>query len=339
MNILIRLDASAQIGLGHWMRCQALKQVLAQQGHQVLFLVGREASGLVDTKENEMIWLEHPLDLEYVKHVVDKLPMELDWLVVDHYGLDHRFETAMRKWTPRIMVIDDLANRRHDCEILLDQNFYLQPEARYRGLIPAEAKCFLGPRFALLRKQFFEYSGSAVFPKKPEKLLINFGGSDPGGMTLRVLDAVQEQKNPFAIYCVAGQANPLKHQIEQFCKQNSNTLFFPYVSNMAKMMSQVDLAIGAGGSSHWERMYMGLPAIVVAIAQNQIESSQDLDSVNVIQYLGTDHATNKESIQNALQRLCTSEEMLRKMSQNGLNLIGDRTIRRYDELIANMSKA
>ena len=339
MNIAIRVDASAKIGLGHWMRCQALKNILQQNGCQVTFFVGQAASGIIDEAENAVVWLERPMDTAHVMAAIAAAGTVFDWLVIDHYLLDQQFETQMRQQVPSIMVIDDLANRRHDCDVLLDQNFYLQPEKRYLGLIPAETKLFLGPQHALLRQQFFTSRNSLrLRPNKVEKVLINFGGSDPAGMTLKVVAGLQQQAD-LTVYCVAGQANPRQQEISQFCMQSPNVVYFPHVDNMAELMAQVDLAIGAGGSSHWERMFLGLPAIVVAVAENQIESSRDLAQVGAITYLGTSDTVQIEVVLQAVANVRTRPDLLTEMKNKGRQIMGDATQNRYDELIQWMRRS
>jgi UDP-2,4-diacetamido-2,4,6-trideoxy-beta-L-altropyranose hydrolase len=188
-KILIRTDASVQIGTGHVMRCLTLADELRGRGAEVIF-VCREFDGnlcgYIEEKgyivhrlpvsdateqgdQNIEIGLKHTAwlgadcqtDVEQVEEIIKDLESPPDWLVVDHYALDERWEECLRSYCKKIMVIDDLADRPHNCDLLLDQNFYENLESRYDGLVPPQCKKFLGPKYALLRPEFRESVPSA----------------------------------------------------------------------------------------------------------------------------------------------------------------------------------
>ncbi len=322
MKFAIRTDSSTKIGSGHLMRCLTLAEELREKNQQVVF-VCRELEGnlihLIKQKGFEVFslpfpsgdfeadpsvphskWLETSWqnDLEQTKEAL-KIFGEFDWLVVDHYALDCKWEAEIRDLTRKIMVIDDLADRKHDCDLLLDQNLYENMEVRYQGLVPDKCKLLLGPQYVLLRKEFKEARKN--LRKRDgsiKRILIFFGGVDPTNETEKALKAIDELNKPeIVIDVVVGASNPNKQQIEKLCSERPNTNFYCQVQNMAELMNEADLAIGAGGTTTWERCYLGLPSIVVPIADNQVaiveyafkkgilKYSQSNNSKKTLQYL------------------------------------------------------
>ena len=175
MWIAFRVDATNQIGTGHFMRCLTLADELKKQGAQICFLSPNFPAHL-----NDMLVAKGmkymPLSLDAVQEPNDDLvhsnwlgtcqaqdakrtiqalaDQPWDWIVVDHYALDERWESAVRMSAKKIMVIDDLADRLHNCDVLLDQNFYANMQTRYSGKVPVDCQLLLGPSYALLRKEF-----------------------------------------------------------------------------------------------------------------------------------------------------------------------------------------
>lgn len=227
-----------------------------------------------------------PGELEGAGTVVDSLLTPFDdcrararkrkgvLLVVDHYALAAEWEKFLRPAVDRIMVIDDLADRRHDCDILLDQNFYQNRERRYGGLVPPHCLQFLGPDFVLLRPEFKEARRNLRRRKgKIRRLLVFFGGADPGNETAKVLAALALLKYPeLRVDVVVGANNPHKQEIEETCRNLPGVSFYCQVDKMAELMARADLAVGAGGTATWERLYLDLPTVAVAAAENQEET-------------------------------------------------------------------
>lgn len=293
MQVAFRADASVSLGAGHVMRCLALADELRRQGATTQFIC-REHPGhlcdLIEAKGHALSRLPAaPADSRSDAEQSTAAVAAADWLVVDHYGLDAGWESALRARTRRILAIDDLADRRHDCDLLLDQNLQAETHARYPALLPAGCRRLLGPDYALLRPEFrlARERGRAV-RRAPHRLLVSFGGADVGGETLKVLAAIAAfDRADLTIDVVIGAANPHRAQIEKACGALANAHALVDVADMAALMAEADLAIGAGGSSNWERCCLGLPAVLVAIADNQVASSQALAEAGAVAYLGT----------------------------------------------------
>jgi UDP-2,4-diacetamido-2,4,6-trideoxy-beta-L-altropyranose hydrolase len=201
-----------------------------------------------------------------------------DWLVVDHYGLDESWEKGLKGHVDKIFVIDDLANRPHDCDVLLNQNLLDDLENTYKELVPQQCRKLLGPRFALLRPEF-RRARETLRGRDGiiRRILVFFGGVDPTGETEKALEALEMLRRPdIAVDVVVGSNNPNGQKIEAICRGMNNVTFHQQISNMAELMAAADLAIGAGGTASWERCCLGLPAVVTIIADNQAESTRKL---------------------------------------------------------------
>ncbi|MBI4283702.1 MAG: UDP-2,4-diacetamido-2,4,6-trideoxy-beta-L-altropyranose hydrolase, partial [Chloroflexi bacterium] len=212
-----------------------------------------------------------------------------DWLVVDHYGLDATWERLIKHRVGNVLAVDDLANRPHDCDLLLDQNFYTDMESRYSGLVPVHTRQLLGPRFALLRPEFRKARESL---RKRDgavrRILVFFGGVDPTGEMGKALEALQNLNRPdIAVDVVVVGSNPRADDIHTKFSKMPNVTFHRQVANMAELMAASDFSLGAGGTSHWERCCVGLPTAVTVVAANQSKTTRDLAARGVVLALGS----------------------------------------------------
>jgi len=328
MKIALRADASIDIGTGHVMRCLALADRLREQGDTTRFLCRPLAGHLgeaIRAHGHELIWVEadHPQEdaRTSLTALQDNAPW--DWLVVDHYGLDAAWEQALRAVAKRILVIDDLADRPHDCDLLLDQNFHPQPSERYAGLVPAGCELLLGPRYALLRPQFAQ-ARQRLRTRSGEvrRLLICFGGSDPQGATRLALEAVRRLDRPdLMVDVVVGAANPHRAAIEAACQGLPQARLHYAVEDMAALMSAADLFIGSGGSITWERCCLGLPGVVLACADNQVAMAEALQRAGAQAYLGKASEVSVHEWLQALRGFMQHPDSLQGMSERGLGLV------------------
>lgn len=333
MNIVIRTDASVKIGTGHVMRCLTLAKQLKRHGAKVMF-VCREFEGnsisyirdqgisvcslpSIDTNESDLHWVkEHwKLDSEETVAVINELDDDVDLLIVDHYGLDSRWESSVRNAAKNIMVIDDLADRMHDCDLLLDQNYYLNMEERYKGLVPVHCGQMLGPNYILLRDEFVQVASKPrVRTGEIKNILVFFGGTDPTGETIKTLKAIKELDIPeIRVNVVVGAANPRQQEVEQLCSEMPNTNYHCHVSNMAELMWEADLAIGAGGATTWERCFMGLPALVIVVADNQRVAAKAMARQGIIISLGDYIQVNPKDIKQKVLRLLKNPNILEEI--------------------------
>lgn len=303
MKVVFRADASHQIGSGHVMRCLTLADALTQAGGDCHFICRNHKGHLAefirakgypchllheDSEHSDMIppltpprvvqhanWLKVTWQLDAVQtaDVLDKV--KPDWIVVDHYALDHGWELALQPYYRKLMVIDDLADRpHHHADVLLDQTLGRQ-EDEYRRLVSPGTRLLVGADYALLRPEFAKWRDYSL--KRREKpqlktILVNLGGVDNDNVTGDVLDTLTACKLPAdcSIVVVMGASAPhLQAVREKAALIDLNIRILSGVSNMAELMAHADFAIGAAGSTSWERCCLGLPAVMVVLAQNQ----------------------------------------------------------------------
>jgi UDP-2,4-diacetamido-2,4,6-trideoxy-beta-L-altropyranose hydrolase len=338
MNVVIRTDSSLEIGTGHVMRCVTLAHQLVKQGVEVSFICrnfsGNTISYLkdkgfrVDTLssfENQQ-WMQcdWEQDAKETKKIIYNLKKKINLLIVDHYGLDAKWESELRSVVDHIMVIDDLANRPHNCDILLDQNYYLEIKKRYTDLVPESCIQLLGPNYALLRNEFLSIDTQKIKREgKVKNILVFFGGTDPTGETLKTLKAIKEvNRSHVKFNIVVGEKNPKISMIKEICEQIPNTVFQCQVSNIAELMVNADLAIGAGGTTSLERCYVGLPSIVIIVADNQRDVSNALAKIGVAFCLGESEKVTVKDINKAFDELCNKESVkLKNIIKNSWDII------------------
>jgi UDP-2,4-diacetamido-2,4,6-trideoxy-beta-L-altropyranose hydrolase len=260
-------------------------------------------------------------------------------MVVDHYALDSRWEGKMRPFAGKIMAIDDLVDRPHDCDLLLDQNFHEDPDPRYVGLVPEHCRRILGPRYALLRPEFID-ARKTLRDRDGiiRRILVFFGGSDVTNETGKALEALRRLGRPeIVVDVVVGATNPHRDEIRQLCMGMGNANDHFQVNNMAELMAKADLAIGAPGTATWERCYLGLPAITLVLAENQFPIAAQLSRTGSIVDLGWNTAVDADIIAAAVHRLADDPKQLKKMSFQGIELMGGGSFEGTDGVVREMT--
>lgn len=351
--LLIRADASVQIGTGHVMRCITLADKLRERGAEAIF-VCREFEGnlcgyiekkgyivhrlpvSVVQKHNiegnlkHATWLgaDWQTDARLVEKIIKDLNTPPDWLVVDHYALDKRWEGYLRLYCKKIMIIDDLADRAHDCDLLLDQNFYENMGNRHEGLVPTRSKKLLGPKYALLRPEFREARKN--LRKRDghvKKIMIFFGGSDPTNETAKVLEAIRILKRPdIAVDVVVGGTNPNNEKINELCSVMTNVAYYCHVENMAQLMVDADLFIGGGGSTTWERCCLGLPSLIISTAINQNAIAVGCDQSGIGIHINKSKDISPHQIQIEIEKMLLNQNVLLTMGKKSANMVDCRGV-------------
>ncbi len=278
-KIAIRCDASPEIGTGHVMRCLALAGELSKFA-EVLFISSPETLGAAPTLARSGY------------EIKDEYSGGADWLIVDHYGLDETYESAARAWAKKIFVIDDLADRGHDCDILLDQT-YGRKAGDYNNLAPAHCRILTGTDYAILRPEFVQARRSLdISQRQGDRVLISFGGVNPKNATEFALESLAlYREKPLYIDVVTGAGAQNLENVKKLSKkikaETSHAVTLHIGTNeMAALMARADLCIGAGGTTSWERCCMKLPAITLELADNQKTILQALSDFGAILHLG-----------------------------------------------------
>jgi len=334
LRFLFRVDASTEIGTGHVTRCITLAKKLRTYGHTCEFACRLHVGNLVDHIESQGFYVLRLLkptpnevcpSLELstrhaswlgVSQIADCNELlgligegKYDWVVIDHYGIDTVWEQMMRSCCNQILVIDDLANRSHDCDVLLDQNFVGNYLSRYDGLVPDGCNKLLGPRYALLHADFetvIKDPGSKT--NAPRRALVFFGGTDVGGVTATVVNAIMEIDDlDFHLEIVLNKESPSYESIASKWSQSMRLTFHSGLPSLANLMSRCDVAIGAGGVTTWERLCTALPSLIFTVADNQVAIAEYLQSQGLVSYCGKFGEARKESIVRSFRALVQQE--------------------------------
>lgn len=332
MNVVIRTDASVHIGSGHVMRCLLLADMLRDVGANITFIIRKAVGDMADYVSGrafEVVLLpaggsDSQIDDAHVS--IERWPFpeeKADWLIVDHYGLDCQWEEAMSGKANHLLVIDDLANRPHTCDILLDQNFFHQLNTRYEGLVNPGCHLLLGPRYVLLNPVFHQVRRSVTERNgQVQRVLVFFGGSDPTGETEKAIAALHTFDLPWQVDVVVGQTNGRQKTIRQMCLR-SGYRFHIQTPKMAELIAEADLSLGAGGITMWERCFLGLPSIVTIVADNQRGSVKDTADYGAVWCLGWHEQVAMKDYVEAIRQSLAKPERLRQMSKRSMALFGD----------------
>jgi UDP-2,4-diacetamido-2,4,6-trideoxy-beta-L-altropyranose hydrolase len=353
MKYFFRVDASEEIGAGHVVRCLTLAEELHKGLHEVIFLCREMPDyfiSLIKKKGFYFIRLvsNHPVgSVDDAHYVLELLHSKFDsfqgnYLIIDHYKINQVWESVLKQKIDKIIVIDDLANREHVCAILLDANLYNEPEQRYEDLIPFHTKKLFGPHYALLRREFAEVRNQMLNKQISRRaitnILICFGGTDPTNETLKVINALESLLNynmKFELTVIVGQANPNVQSIKERCKDLKNIRLLIQPTSIAQEMSRSHIAVCGGGTMTWERYCLGLPALVIAIADNQIGIAKQSEKRNIDRYLGKAHSVSEQKIKDELLTYIELPYLLEERRQNAMNLVDGEGVKRVARIITD----
>jgi len=319
-HIVFRCDASLSIGSGHVMRSRTLARELQRRGAEITFLCRRKRGDLISLLEQEFAVLALPELPLAPDQMPDGQPVEgralyrswlgcsqdqdsadclealhaagireVQWLVVDHYGLDASWQCQLLEGlgrdvkavagseATRLLVIDDLADRPHRGDLLLDQNFFGEAtEQRYKALVPPLCTQLLGPHYALLGPEYAQLHPLVPARTELRRVLVFFGGVDPENLTAQALEALMDPELAhLAVDVVLGLQSPHRQAVMELVAGRSHTTLHDPLPSLAGLIARADLAIGAGGATTWERACLGLPSLVVAIAANQLQGAAE----------------------------------------------------------------
>lgn len=298
-QILIRADSSEIIGSGHIQRCLVIARGLRTKGWDVSFICRDFKNSLIPViRENKFPvavlnpYEEHDQHLEHSqwlgatqeKDAYETIAHLKDGalLIVDHYGIDEKWENEIRKnFKGKILVIDDLANRKHNCDFLVDTNYRENAKLDYSKLLPKECKGFFGPSYAILNENIRKLPRPL---SKEFDVFIYFGSMDLHRSTVKALENY-DSKLSLKIVALSSETAPSCSDIEKLCKEKS-ILFSKSSSRYAELLASSKICLGAGGVSLWERFFLGIPNFVVAIATNQLPACNALSQKNLIRYIG-----------------------------------------------------
>lgn len=340
-KIAFRVDASINIGIGHVMRCMTLAEELRNQNADILFIC-RDLNGNivqsitnrgfavkildkptedlnVSNASNHSKWLQVPQIQDANECITIINDFSPDWLVVDHYSINNIWEEKLRPLVGKILVIDDLCDRRHVCDILLDQTYGVLP-INYASLVPNECKTFTGAKYALLRSEFYLTRTKALEKRKKHykisNILISLGGIDKDNISLLCLKACEHlgPKNTLKINLIIGSQNPNIEKLNDYILHSElNITTHIDTESIAELMYKADLAIGAGGTTAWERCALALPTLIISLAENQSQIINNLAKINAVVNIGSSKDITVKKISDALNNVIENPSLLKEM--------------------------
>lgn len=293
MKILIRVDASTQIGTGHIMRCLALAQVLQDEGGEAIFVLATHAPNLESRLKSEGMKVVH-LDVEMGSIEDASETSELahscscQWVVADGYHFLGEYQRIIKDARLSLLFIDDYGHAEHYyADFVLNQNVYAH-EGFYQNR-ESYTKLLLGTKYALLRREFWQWQGwEREIPPVARKILVTLGGADPDNVTLRVIQAFQEVTvEELEVVVVVGGSNPHYEKLLAAVEKSGVSIELRRnVTNMPELMAWADVAIAAGGSTVWELIFMNLPTLIIILADNQLINTKKLSQLGAVFNLG-----------------------------------------------------
>ncbi|MGK9236507.1 UDP-2,4-diacetamido-2,4,6-trideoxy-beta-L-altropyranose hydrolase [Inquilinus limosus] len=317
-RIAFRLEASAAIGGGHAMRCLSLAQALADRGAECLFLVNEEADAVVPALAAVARRTVGPEPEAAVAAVRAAWPDGADAAVCDLYRWTAPQEQAFAAAARRVLVIDDLIAAPHRCDWLLNQNFGADPAA-YDGLLPEGCRRLIGLDYALLRPGFAALRPAALQRRRsagrPQTILVSLGLTDVGGITGRVCAALATIPDFARAEVVLGPAAPSIARVQAIAAADPRFRCHVGLDDMARAMLEADAAIGAMGSSSWERCCLGLPTLAVTLADNQRPTAQALASAGIVTLAGDGAALDGAALRTAIAGFLADRDRLDRLSR------------------------
>lgn len=345
MIVVFRVDSSSLMGLGHLMRCLTLADELHKKNYKVFFICRELTGNLISLikytvlklprddnfKSNDLYlnWLGASQEQDAVQ-TIRIIPQSVDLLIVDSYALDERWHKQLRPYVEKIIVVDDLANKQFDCDMLLNQNLGHQKED-YLDKVSGDCELLLGCDYALLRPEFSELRTQALKKRKRtkeiENILISMGGSDKNNITYDVLQQIDD--DDFNITVVLGGASMHQEMIKEYAK-GKNIMVIIDAKNMSELMLNADLAIGAGGSTSWERCCLGLPTLQFIIAENQREAAKKIEQLRA--------AITVRNLQDDLIELASNLNLWRLLSEGSRKICDGLGVKRVVKALNKIQK-
>lgn len=326
------------------MRCLALAEEFAPHGAHTRFicheapppivaLVERRGFGVITIPCDSAEWNTRK-DAASTLNVVRETG-GADILIVDRYGVDAAWEKALRPVTGKIVSIDDLADKRREPDILINQNYLPGVERRYGELVPDTAQLLLGPSYALIRDEFLTAREKAMARKGDiRNVLISFGGSDPAGATLIAMRAIgMLERRGILINVVIGPSDSRSAAIEATAASIPGITIHRSPQNMAELTASADLVIGAFGVSTWERLLLGAPSMIITVAENQEAPAAALSCSGYVVYLGKSGKVTEREIAEELEKFLACPALSRGMSEKGMELVDGLGARRAAKAI------
>jgi UDP-2,4-diacetamido-2,4,6-trideoxy-beta-L-altropyranose hydrolase len=323
-TLCIRADADSDIGTGHLMRCLALAQAWRDTGGTAVLLTAcrlQELNGrfAAEGARVELLSAVPGSDEDAGETWATARRLGAGWVVLDGYHFSGAFQRQVRRGGLRVLAIDDYGHAGHyTADLVLNQNLHAT-EDLYEGREPY-TRLLLGTRFALLRREFLDWHGGGrEVPEVARKVLVTLGGSDPDGVTLKVVEALGQVGLPgLEAVVVVGAANPRRVEVEALVRRMAADIRIrSNITDMPELMAWADVAVAAGGTTTWERAMLGLPSLVIVLADNQRELAEASAQGGIGWDLGPHEALSVPTLADASRRLLLDARTRAEMARRG----------------------
>ena len=344
MRVLFRADASRIIGTGHIMRClnlarelaelgavcvfvcapheDHLKPLIEKRGFKVFLLPVLSLKNLISrTDHNTWLGNTQDYDSQFTLEIINK--EKIDIVVVDQYGIDQIWETKIKPFISVLVCVDDLINRKHHCDILLNQNIIYDISGEDKDIDRNKPLFLKGPAFCLLDHFFRIQKQKNTIDSSEKRIFVYFGGSDPFDLTNRVIDyAISSSDHSLIFDIIQPRSSPNQGAIEIKASNRSHINLHSNLPSLSKIMQHADYAIGAAGVNSWERICLGLPSINIITAENQIHIAQQQEHLGLAKNLGNAAKLREVDLHHALNQLINGQIKLNERNSRKLKLDG-----------------
>lgn len=307
-NIGFILNINKKIGGGHFWRCFHFSKIFTKKSCSLFFItniLNDDYKKILSNEEIKLIQTRKLNNYQNIKRIIQKKKIEI--LIIDDYDFNSIIKKKLKKILKKLIVIDDFVKKKHFCDIYINNSLLDIESLKNIKKLNPNCKLLLGPKYCVLNPKIQKLKISNN--NKVKKIFIFFGTSDNSGLTLKILNYLKKF-NQLKLDIVVGNMNKNKHKIKKYCKNISNINIYnsPTNNKLIDIMSKNDLAIGAGGVNLYERLFLGLPSIVINNARNQLVSSKNLAKKKIIEYLGIDTNLTKKKFERSLKNILHSNK-------------------------------
>lgn len=340
-TLLVRCDASVAIGTGHAMRCLALAQAWQDAGGRAVFSMAQATPAVEERLQREKMKVvplkaEPGLADDAQQTVVLARENQACWVVVDGYCFSADYQTALKDAGLKVLFIDDNGHAGHySADIVLNQNAHAG-ESLYRSR-EVSTKLLLGPRFAVLRREFAAWRRwKREIPKTARNVLVTMGGSDPDNLTAKVIEGIRQLANPeLETAILVGGSNPHLPAVEAAAKKDSMRVILN-AGNIPELMAWADVAVAGAGTTFWEICFLGLPAMLLALAENQDGVALAGERIGTAWSLGNGREVSACDVASMLAQLIDSREVRSSQSGKGQKLVDGRGAERVLAFLSDL---
>lgn len=335
MRIVFRLDATKKIGIGHMMRCMALAEELIRRKEKCYFFSMITSNELINQLKKRKIIVEKINEINTFKEEMKNLLIfckkkKIDWVVTDHYKINSEYTKAIKNGEFKLLSIDDIAQTFYYSDIVVNQNINAN-NLEIEGT--EHTKFLLGTKYAMIRDELLKRE-MKKYNDPVRKILITLGGTDKDNLTLKIIKNIEEINGEAELIVISGPYNPHYNELKKFADNASKKIdIISSPQSMLDIYLESDIAISAGGTSCYELAYFGIPNIIIAIADNQLNIAKEFDKKNVSIYLGRKEDFSSNKIKENVLKLVNDNLLRKKMAENGRSLVDGKGKKRIVDVI------